>query len=134
MAIESAVLHIRTGGVEKAVACAGELPSRLFKAKRFEAQDCVRKSGRLSPDTDLLRWMLSDGAGAFLLEDKTGECRSFAAGGMDRYQSHAHLFDVCMYAGINKDAVRRNWLDYDSFSDADRGSRHQSETGSKPGQ
>ncbi len=120
MAIESAVLHIRTGGVEKAVACAGELPSRLFKAKRFEAQECVRKAGRLAPDTDLLRWMLSDGAGALLLESQpASDGLSLRVDWID-IRSHAHLFDVCMYAGINKDEVRKNWLDYDSFSDADR--------------
>jgi 3-oxoacyl-[acyl-carrier-protein] synthase-3 len=70
MAIESAVLHIQTGVQDKAVACAGEIASRLFKARRFEGQEEVRKTGRLAPDTELLRWMLSDGAGALLLEDR----------------------------------------------------------------
>jgi 3-oxoacyl-[acyl-carrier-protein] synthase-3 len=120
MAIESAVLHVQTGVQDKAIACAGEIASRLFKARRFEAQERVQRTGRLAPDTELLRWMLSDGAGALLLENKP------APGGLSLrvdwidIRSHAHLFDVCMYAGVNKGAQRKTWLDYDSFSDADR--------------
>src|SRR5262249_25603139 len=67
MAIRSAWLTVRAGETDKAIACAGELASRLFKARRFEGQADVQASGRLSPETDFLRWMLSDGAGAFLL-------------------------------------------------------------------
>ena len=119
MAIKSAWLHIRSGEIDKAVACAGELASRLFKAQRFEGQACVRESGRLSPDTDFLRWMLSDGAGAFLLENRPGaRGLSLRVDWID-IRSHAHLFDVCMYAGINKGDVRGSWMDYDSFSEAD---------------
>jgi len=120
MAIKNAWLHIQSGEVENAVACAGELASRLFKAQRFEEQAGVRASGRLSPDTDFLRWMLSDGAGAFLLQNRPApRGLSLRVDWID-VRSHAHLFDVCMYAGMNKGDGQVGWMDYDSFSDADR--------------
>ena len=122
MAIRSAWLTVRAGEADKAVACAGELASRMFKAKRFEGQTDVRQSGRLSPETDFLRWMLSDGAGAFLLENRpVRDGISLRVDWID-IRSHAHLFDVCMYAGINKAAAAGSWLNYDSFSEADRDS------------
>ena len=63
MAIKSAMLQILSGDKHHAVACASEFPSRLFKSTRFEAQRVVQEEG-LSFDTEFLRWMLSDGAGA----------------------------------------------------------------------
>lgn len=120
MAIKNAWLHIHSGEIDNAVACAGELASRLFKAQRFESQDSVKESGRLSPDTDFLRWMLSDGAGAFLMENRPStRGLSLRVDWID-VRSHAHLFDVCMYAGMNKGDGQVGWMDYESFSDADR--------------
>jgi len=122
MAIRSAWLTVRTGEVDKAIACAGELPSRMFKAKRFEGQADVQASGRLSPETDFLRWMLSDGAGAFLLENRPAKKGLSLRIDWIDIRSHAHLFDVCMYAGVNKGGAAGSWMNYDSFSDADRDS------------
>jgi len=122
MALKNAYLHIKTGETQKAIACAGELASRMFKAQRFEQQTAVREQGGLSLETDFLRWMLSDGAGALLLENKP------AARGVSLQidwidvRSHAHLYDVCMYAGTNKTNGQTNgsWMNYDSFSEADK--------------
>ena len=48
-----------------AIACASEIPSRLFKKSRFEAI-----AHNVDFDSHFLRWMLSDGAGAVLLQNK----------------------------------------------------------------
>src|SRR5882672_1206884 len=56
MAIKNAYLHIKTGEVSNAIACAGELSSRMFKARRFERQTSVQKKGALPLETDFLRW------------------------------------------------------------------------------
>ncbi len=120
MAVKNAFLHIQSGEVSHAVACAGELPSRMFKAKRFTHQDAVMHGG-LPLETDFLRWMLSDGAGAFLMQDKPGSGISFRIEWID-IRSYAHLFEPCMYAGINKTGngtAGKSWMDYNSFSDAD---------------
>ena len=119
MAIKNAWLHMRTGEADKAIACAGELPSRMFKAQRFEHQTMVKEKNQLDLETDFLRWMLSDGAGALLLENQPARHQFSLQIDWIDLRSHAHLYDVCMYAGKNKNNGKDSWIDYNSFSDAD---------------
>ncbi|MCB1022684.1 MAG: 3-oxoacyl-ACP synthase [Acidobacteria bacterium] len=115
MALRTAALHVGAGG-RAAVACASELPSRLFKASRFEAQG----DGAVDFDTEFLRWMLSDGAGAALLQpEPTGELALKLE--WAEVVSYAHRFGPCMYVGpaANGEAPQ-SWLDYPSFAAADR--------------
>ncbi len=49
MAIRSAWMTVRTGEADKAIACAGELSSRMFKARRFEGQTDVRTLNNKHP-------------------------------------------------------------------------------------
>ena len=122
MAIQNAFLHIQSGMQNAAIACAGDLPSRMFKAKRFQHQENVTKHGGLPLDTDFLRWMLSDGAGAFLVQNQPSSHQiSFRIDWIE-LKSHAHKFEPCMYAGMNKNrdgSSGKYWMDYDSFSAAD---------------
>ena len=120
-ALQAAYHQLQLGAKRNAVVCASEFPSRLFKASRYEAQARIQAGKHLSFDTEFLRWMLSDGAGAAVLETKPNpqgvslridwiEMRSFA----DRYQT-------CMFAGANKSRqgeLGPTWLDYPSFQDA----------------
>lgn len=113
MALKTAALQVAAGGKQRAVACASEFPSRLLKASRYEAQG----DRPLEFDTEFLRWMLSDGAGAALLERQPRglslqiewiELKSFA----DR-------FEPCMYVGPKKNGSRlASWLDYPSYQEA----------------
>jgi 3-oxoacyl-[acyl-carrier-protein] synthase-3 len=140
MAIKNAFLHVAAGEVARAIACAGELPSRMFKAGRFERQAAICERGELPVETDFLRWMLSDGAGALLLEDRPSARGLSLRIDWIELRSHAHLYDVCMYAGVNKvngcrkaagadgavakteganGLTGKTWLDYDSFAEAD---------------
>lgn len=121
MAIKNAWLHMRTGEADKAIACAGELPSRMFKAQRFEHQTMVKEKNQLDLETDFLRWMLSDGAGALLLENQPARHQFSLQIDWIDLRSHAHLYDVCMYAGKNKNngTEKASWIDYNSFSEAD---------------
>lgn len=121
MAIKNAWLHMRTGEAEKAIACAGELPSRMFKAQRFEHQTMVKEKNQLDLETDFLRWMLSDGAGALLLENQPARHQFSLQIDWIDLRSHAHLYDVCMYAGKNKrnGTEKASWIDYNTFSEAD---------------
>lgn len=48
--------------------CASEFLSREFKHTKFEAQK-IYANGRVPFDTDFLRFMLSDGAGAVVLQN-----------------------------------------------------------------
>ncbi|OQP45162.1 hypothetical protein A4H97_33020 [Niastella yeongjuensis] len=119
MAIKNAWLHMRTCEADKAIACAGELPSRMFKAQRFEQQAIVKEKSQLDLETDFLRWMLSDGAGALLLENQPARHQFSLQIDWIDLRSHAHLYDVCMYAGKNKNNGKESWIDYNSFSEAD---------------
>ena len=61
---------------------------------------------------DFLRFMLSDGAGAFLLENKPRE-GALLLEWMDAY-SYAHQLEACMYAGGDKldDGSLKGWSEY----------------------
>lgn len=121
MALKSAYLHILTGENENAISCAADMPSRMFKASRFEKQPEIQEKG-LPLDTDFLRWMLSDGAGAMYLSDKpNAKGLSLEVEWID-VKSYANSFEVCMYTGANKKkdgTIDKYWLDYPSFSAAD---------------
>jgi 3-oxoacyl-[acyl-carrier-protein] synthase-3 len=121
MALKSAMLQVMAGGKNTAVACASEFASRLFKSSRFEAQAKV-KSGNLSFDSEFLRWMLSDGAGAAVLRNSPApEGLCFEVESIE-LASYANRFEPCMYVGPGKNADRLNnggrmasWLDYPSY-------------------
>jgi len=115
-------MHVQSGETDNAIACAGELPSRMFKAQRFENQKAITEKGSLPLETDFLRWMLSDGAGAFLLQNKPKEDSVSLKVEWIELKSHAGLFEPCMYTGMNKTAEGgqgKSWIDYDSFTAAD---------------
>jgi 3-oxoacyl-[acyl-carrier-protein] synthase-3 len=121
MALKSAMLQVLSDEKSTAVACASEFASRLFKSTRFEAQAKV-KSSALSFESEFLRWMLSDGAGAAVLRkipNLTG--LSFEIEWI-RLISFANRFEPCMYVGPEKGGSRikeggriDSWLDYPSF-------------------
>jgi 3-oxoacyl-[acyl-carrier-protein] synthase-3 len=112
-ALKSAYLQVLSGDKENAVACAGEFPSRLFKASRYESQD--NKS--LSFDTEFLRWMLSDGAGSMYLDDTPNEKGFSLQIDWISQRSYSGTNPLCMYAGKNP-TDDKTWLDYPDFQTA----------------
>ncbi|MFD2287087.1 3-oxoacyl-ACP synthase [Pedobacter petrophilus] len=121
MAIQNAYLQVKSNTVQNAVCCAAELPSRMFKAKRFEGQQAFANGETTLPlETDFLRWMLSDGAGAMLLQNvPSRQKKSLAIEWID-LKSFAHAHELCMYTGTQKEAgeIGKTWLDYDNISKA----------------
>ena len=119
MALKSAYLQVRAGEKRNAVACASELPSRLLKASRYEAY--LGPEQPLPFDVEFLRWMLSDGAGAALLQPApAARGLSLRVDWID-IRSHAHENATCMYAGAVKrpdGTMGPGWLDYPSFDAA----------------
>ena len=115
MALKTAMLQVLGGGKKTAVACASEFASRLLKSTRFEAQEKV-KTLSLSFDTEFLRWMLSDGAGAAVLQgspSSAGLCYEIE---WIELKSFANRFEPCMYVGPAKNGERlASWLDYPSY-------------------
>ena len=118
MALKSAMLQILSGGKNTAVACASEFASRLFKSTRFDAQEKVR-CGNLSFDSEFLRWMLSDGAGAAVVRNSPAPLGLSLQIEWIELKSFANRFEPCMYVGPEKNGARlASWLDYPSYQAA----------------
>lgn len=117
MALKGAYHQVSDGHKRNALACASEFPSRLFKASRYEAQG----ADSLPLDVEFLRWMLSDGAGAVLMQSKPAEQGLSLRVEWITLRSHANDHPVCMYAGVNKTRDHKlsaSWLDFPSFEAA----------------
>ncbi|WP_271769849.1 beta-ketoacyl-ACP synthase III [Aquimarina algiphila] len=118
MALKNAYVQIKSEEKQNAVCVGSEFASRLFKASRFEAQ----KMKSVPFDTEFLRWMLSDGAGALVLENKKSiKGISLKIEWID-LKSHAHTFPVCMYTGknSNQNEAEKTWLDYADYESASK--------------
>jgi 3-oxoacyl-[acyl-carrier-protein] synthase III len=112
-ALKYAASQIQLGEKFRSIVAASELASRLFTHTRFEAESEIRAGGTLSFDVEFLRWMLSDGAGAFLLEHRPNPTGLSLKIEWIELTSHANAYPSCMYAGI--DAEQRSWMNYPSF-------------------
>jgi len=118
MALKNAFIQIKSNEKDNAVCVASEFSSRLFKASRFEGQ----KIKRTSFDTEFLRWMLSDGAGALVLENKIPNKGLALKIEWIDLESHANKFPLCMYTGKNNnmDENELTWLDYPDYESASK--------------
>lgn len=99
MAAKSAWMSVRTGEHAAAAACAGEFSSRWFRPAFYEGTALVDAKGRLRSEADFLRFTLSDGAGAVVMEPKPRpDGLSLRVRFIDTV-SLAGQFDPCMWAG-----------------------------------
>ncbi|WP_202619593.1 beta-ketoacyl-ACP synthase III [Flagellimonas algicola] len=118
MALKNSYCQIKSNEKQNALCIGSEFASRLFKASRFEAQG--QKS--LPFDTEFLRWMLSDGAGAMVLENRpNSDGLSLKIEWID-IKSHANDNPLCMYVGANgksEDDIT-GWLDYPDYESASK--------------
>ncbi|QDT38009.1 3-oxoacyl-[acyl-carrier-protein] synthase III C-terminal domain-containing protein [Stratiformator vulcanicus] len=119
-ALRHASMAVRGGDVKQAVMVASEFASRLMKASRFEAQGYGAEK-RLPFETEFLRWMLSDGAGAFLISNRPRPRELSLAIEHIELKSYAHQYPTCMFVGrkANRtEPVPQSWLDYPSYEAA----------------
>ena len=118
MALKNSFCQIKSEEKQNAICVGSEFASRLFKASRFEAQG----KKNLPFDTEFLRWMLSDGAGAMILENKPNtKGLSLRIDWID-IKSHAQDHPLCMYVGANgqTDDQVSSWLDYPDYESASK--------------
>jgi 3-oxoacyl-[acyl-carrier-protein] synthase-3 len=102
-ALKAAVSAVRLGEHPVAVAAGSELVSRSFG---IAAADTL--------DTNFLRWTLSDGAGAVVVEPRPRPDGLSLRVDWMHLVSHAHEHPVCMSAGLADDRTPRagaTWLD-----------------------
>jgi 3-oxoacyl-[acyl-carrier-protein] synthase-3 len=99
MAAKGAWLQVRAGEAKVAVAAAGEFSSRWFRPTFYEGTALVDAKGRARVEADFLRFTLSDGAGAVVMEPKPRpDGLSLKVEWID-LTSLAGRFDPCMWAG-----------------------------------
>lgn len=115
-ALNYAATQVSAGHRRTAIAVASELASRLFKHTTFEAQTAVQAGQTLPFDTEFLRWMLSDGAGALLVQDHPQARGLSLKVDWVELVSHANAYPVCMYAGATDATAQQSWLDYPSYA------------------
>lgn len=124
-AMKYGALAVALGTTANAVATGSELASTFMRGDFFTAMTgrssrkgqqigSAKRHPAFSFEADFLRWMLSDGAGAVLIENKP------AADGLSlridwmEIVSHAHQLAACMYAGAVKqeDGSLLGWREY----------------------
>ncbi len=99
MAAKSAWLNVRAGEAACAVAAASEFSSRWFRPAFYEETALVDARGRLALEADFLRFTLSDGAGAVVMQpDPAGPGLNLRVEWIDLV-SLAGSYDPCMWAG-----------------------------------
>ncbi|MBF4483731.1 MULTISPECIES: beta-ketoacyl-ACP synthase III [unclassified Flavobacterium] len=110
-------LSIRSGNSKNAICTGSEKVSSWLNAQMYNHEAANLKSLEEQPiiafKKDFLRWMLSDGAGAFLLENKPRGPISLKIEWMEAF-SYAYELETCMYAGGDKleNGEIKSWSDY----------------------
>lgn len=116
-ALKYGFLSVKAGESNNAVCTGSERVSSWMMAEKFnrevEALKELNEQPIIAFKKDFLRWMLSDGAGAFLLENEAKGNQSLKIEWIESY-SYAHELEVCMYAGGDKleDGSLKPWSDY----------------------
>jgi 3-oxoacyl-[acyl-carrier-protein] synthase-3 len=116
-ALKFGYLSIKSGSTQNAVCTGSEKISAWMLAEKYENEMVNLKNLEEQPilafKKDFLRWMLSDGAGAFLLENKPNGSVSLKIEWMEAF-SYAYELDTCMYAGGDKleNGEIKPWNDY----------------------
>jgi 3-oxoacyl-[acyl-carrier-protein] synthase III len=107
-ALKYAWSSVRARDARRAVASGSELASPSLLARNFEAEvehkvNALQEQPGLAFEKDFLRWMLSDGAGAVLLEPEARGPLSLRIDWIE-LTSAAHALPTCMYAGARRHA------------------------------
>lgn len=118
-AMKYAYLSIKSGEVGTAVSAGSELISPMMVARNFEAESRSESELESNPfigfEKDFLRWMLSDGAGAALLQDKPNSNGLSLKVEWIESRSYAHEYETCMYSASdkNEDGSVKSWKEFE---------------------
>ncbi len=122
-ALKYAFMNVALGFSDNAVATGSELASSLIRSKFFEhlqSDKDVKRNPILAFESEFLRWMLSDAAGAvFLSPNKNPDRLSLRIDWID-HVSYAGQYEVCMYMGGVKhdDGSVTGWRELGSLREA----------------
>ena len=117
LALKYAYMTVACGFADVAAACGSELFSSWMLASRFQPEadtwEQIDKNPHLAFEKDFLRWMLSDGAAAALVQDTPNEKGISLKIEWLEVTSYANELDACMYSGAvkNEDGTLTGWTD-----------------------
>ena len=119
--LKYAYMAVKSGEHKLAVTTGSEVLSPLMRAENFTEESKTRveqlkERPEIAFEKDFLRWMLSDGAGAFLLApepEKNGQQQSLEVNWIEVI-SYANQHETCMYAGADKNqqGALTGWSEY----------------------
>ncbi|WP_255605191.1 3-oxoacyl-ACP synthase [Mycolicibacterium xanthum] len=118
MAMKTAYLQVAIGEKRNAICVASELASRGFKSTRYEEMRAIDDDGSLPMETAFLRYMLSDGAGAVVVESAPATSGVSLRVDWISLTSFANTEKACMFFGSNDNACEKTWGDYPSTAAA----------------
>ena len=110
-------MSVLSGCSRNAVVTGSELASMVLRAQNYRARGddtaALEANPALAFEKDFLRWMLSDGAGALLLEPAPRRGLNLRIEWIELF-SYAHELPACMYMGAEKEADGRlrGWMRY----------------------
>jgi len=111
-------MSVASGDARNAVVTGSETASLGLLAQNYDAEppngaEILEAHSELAFEKDFLRWMLSDGAGALLLEPAPRPGLNLRIEWVDIF-SYAHVLPACMYVGAEKqaDGALRGWMLY----------------------
>jgi 3-oxoacyl-[acyl-carrier-protein] synthase-3 len=108
---------------DNAVATGSELASSLIRANFFEhlkGDPNFKNHPILTFESDFLRWMLSDAAGAVFMTGRKNNGKKSLRIDWIEHVSYAGELEVCMFAGAHKndDGTVTGWRQLDSLAEA----------------
>ncbi len=126
-ALKYAMLGVMSGEFRNAVSAGSETPSSVMHARNFQAEsdaqiEALENDGVVAFQKDFIRWMLSDGAGAALVQPQpAGDSLSLRIDWIVG-RSYANEQPACMYGGSEKmeDGRLKGWPSYEPREWAER--------------
>lgn len=100
MAMKTAWLNVKAGERQAAIAVGAEFSSRYFRPGFYRDTATMTDTGAIAADADFLRWTLSDGAAAALIEPRRAQHGLSLRVQWIESRSFADRFDVCMSGGM----------------------------------
>jgi 3-oxoacyl-[acyl-carrier-protein] synthase III len=119
-AMKYAYLAVLSGETSNAVCTGSELMSTWMRARNFEKEtenlSLLDQQPIVAFEKDFLRWMLSDGAGAALLQNKPNPKGLSLRIDWIEVVSFANQFETCMYAGGEKleNGEIKGWREFEA--------------------
>ena len=119
-ALKYAMMGVKSGEFQHAVSAGSETSSSMMHARNFQAESdaqiaALEDDGVVAFQKDFIRWMLSDGAGAALVEPTPADRGLSLRIDWIVGRSYANEQPACMYGGAEKqdDGRLKSWRTYD---------------------